>query len=68
MKLAMIFSCDAGCDVGDDTGSPVSEEYGSHGNEFNGLVKGLQISIADTAPSTDLVGPAQAVRIAMARQ
>jgi hypothetical protein len=36
---------------------------------LNGLVEGVQISIADTAASTDhLVGPAEAVRIAMARQ
>ena len=69
MTLAMVFSADDGCDVGEDTGSPVSEDYGSRGNEFNGVVKGVQISIADTAGSTDhLVDPAEAVRIAMARQ
>ena len=49
MTLAMVFSADDGCDVGEDTGSPVSEDYGSRGNEFNGVVKGVQISIADTA-------------------
>ena len=26
--LAMIFSADDGCDVGEDSGSPVSEDYG----------------------------------------
>jgi arylsulfatase len=69
MTLAMVFSCDDGCDVGEDTGSPVSEDYGSRGNEFNGTVKGAQIAIADAAESSDhLVNPEEAVRIAMARQ
>jgi len=67
--LAMVFSADDGCDVGEDTGSPVSEDYGPRGNEFNGTVKGAQIAIAGAAESSDhLVNPEEAVRIAMARQ
>jgi arylsulfatase len=66
---AMIFSADDGCDVAVDTGSPVSQDYGPRGNEFNGHVKGVQIAIADAAENVDhLVQPEQAVRIAMARQ
>jgi arylsulfatase len=66
---AMIFSADDGCDVGEDTGSPVSEDYGPRGNAFNGRVKGVQIAIADAAENSDhLVSPQEAVRIAMARQ
>jgi arylsulfatase len=69
MTLAMVFSADDGCDVGEDTGSPVSQDYGSRGNEFNGTVKGVQIAIADAAKSSDhLIDPEEAVRIAMARQ
>jgi arylsulfatase len=69
MTLAMVFSADDGCDVGEDTGSPVSEDYGSRGNEFNGRVKGVQLAIADAAESSDhLISPQEAVRIAMARQ
>jgi arylsulfatase len=65
----MIFSADDGCDVGEDTGSPVSEDYRPHGNAFSGRVKGVQIAIADAAESSDhLVSPEDAVRIAMARQ
>ena len=67
--LPMVFSADDGCDVGEDTGSPVSQDYGPRGNEFNGTVKGAQIAIADAAESSDhLVSPEEAVRIAMARQ
>jgi hypothetical protein len=43
---AMIFSADDGCEVGEDTGSPVSEDYGPRGNAFTGRVKGVQIAIA----------------------
>jgi arylsulfatase A-like enzyme len=66
---AMIFSADDGCDVGVDTGSPVSPDYGARGNEFTGRVMGVQIAIAGDAVSADhLVSPAEAVRVAMARQ
>ena len=66
---AMVFSADDDCDVGVDTGSPVSPDYGSRGNEFSGQVKGVQIAIAKDAVAPDhLVSPEEAVRIAMARQ
>src|SRR4029077_1925243 len=66
---AMVFSADDGCDVGVDTGSPVSPDYGSRGNEFTGQVKGVQIAIADDAVSADhLISPEEAVHMAMARQ
>jgi len=69
MTQAMVFSADDGCDVGLDSGSPVSPEYSSRGNEFNGDVKGVEIAIADAAESVDhLIQPEDAIRIAMARQ
>jgi arylsulfatase len=65
----MVFSADDGCDVGVDTGSPVSPDYGSRGNEFSGHVKGVLLSIAEDANSQDhLVSPEETIRIAMARQ
>jgi arylsulfatase A-like enzyme len=66
---AIVFSADDGCDVGVDTGSPVSPDYGSRGNEFTGTIKGVQLAIAKDAESFDhLVSPEEAVRIALARQ
>ena len=66
---AMIFSADDGCDVGMDTGSPVSPDYGSRGNEFSGVVKGVQLALGEDAQSHDhLVSADDALRIAMARQ
>ncbi|MBK8553618.1 MAG: arylsulfatase [Ignavibacteria bacterium] len=69
MTLAMIFSADDGCDVGLDSGAPVSQDYGPQGNGFNGKIKGVQIAIADAAENSDhLVSPEDAIRIAMARK
>jgi arylsulfatase A-like enzyme len=69
MTQAMIFSGDDGCDVGEDSGAPVSPDYGSHGNAFNGVVKGVQLAIAEAAENLDhLVSPEDAIRIAMAVQ
>ena len=67
--LPMIFSADDGCDVGEDSGAPVSPDYGPSGNSFNGRVKGVQLAIADAAESVDhLISPEEAILIAMARQ
>jgi len=67
--LAMIFSADDGLDVGEDSGAPVSPDYGPHGNAFNGKVKGVQLAIAEAAEDADhLVKPEDAIRLAMARQ
>ena len=69
MTQAMVFSADDGCDVGEDSGAPVSPDYGSRGNAFNGRVKGVQLAIAEGAENSDhLVSPEEAIRIAMARQ
>jgi hypothetical protein len=66
---AMIFSADDGCDVGRDTGAPVSEDYGAVGNAFNGEVKGVLIAIEEAAEDSDhLISAEDTVRIAMARQ
>jgi arylsulfatase A-like enzyme len=66
---ANIFSADDGCDVGQDTGSPISEEYGPRGNEFSGRVKGVLIELGDGPENSDhMVDPHEAVRVALARQ
>jgi hypothetical protein len=67
--LATLFSADDGCDVCEDSGAPVSPDYGSQGNAFNGRVKGVQLAIADAAESADhRIDPAVVVHLAMARQ
>jgi arylsulfatase A-like enzyme len=65
----MIFSADDGCDLGQDTGSPVSPDYGPRGNEFTGRVRGVEIAISTAAEEVDhLISPEEVVRLAMARQ
>jgi arylsulfatase len=66
---AMIFSADDGCDVGMDTGAPVSQDYGPRGNEFSGTVRGIEIAIAEAAEHADhMVSPEEAIRVAISRQ
>ena len=67
--LAMIFSADDGADVGEDSGAPVSPDYDSVGNAFNGEVKGVLLSIVDDPDNSGhLVKPEDAVRAALGRQ
>ena len=67
--LAMIFSADDGCDVGEDSGAAVSPDYSSVGNAFNGEIRGVQLSIADDPNNSDhLVKPEDAINAAMGRQ
>jgi arylsulfatase A-like enzyme len=65
---AMIFSADDGCDVGQDTGSPVSQDYRAGENAFSGRVLGVLISIDETGNSDHLVTAEDAIRVALARQ
>jgi arylsulfatase len=67
--LPNVFSADDGCDVGVDTGSPVSPDYLPGRNAFNGRVKGVELAIAEAAQAENhRVSPQDAVRIALARQ
>jgi arylsulfatase len=69
MTQAMIFSADDGADVGEDSGAPVSPDYGPVGNAFNGEVRGVQLSIVDDPNNAGhLVQPEDAIRAAMGRQ
>ena len=43
----MAFSADEACDVGADTGSPASPDYGPTGNKFTGEIAWVQIDIGD---------------------
>jgi hypothetical protein len=63
----LIYSADEACDVGSDTGSPSSPDYGPTDNKFNGEIDWVQIDIG--ADSQDhLIKPEDRLTIAMARQ
>ena len=69
MTAPLVFSADDGCDVGRDTGAPVSPEYGARDNAFTGRVKGVEIAVAEAADIADhILDPQEVVRVAMARQ
>ena len=65
--LPIIFSADDGCDVGEDSGAPVSPDYKAGHNHFNGRVKGVLLSIAEDGGGHQ-VDPLESVRVALARQ
>jgi arylsulfatase A-like enzyme len=67
--VPMLFSADETCDVGSDSATPVSDDYGARDSEFTGQVRWVQIDIDEAAEDVDhLIGPEERLRIAMARQ
>jgi hypothetical protein len=65
----MLFSGDETTDVGGDTATPVSDDYGPRDSVFTGRVRWLQIDIDEAAEDLDhLITPEERLRIAMARQ
>jgi arylsulfatase len=65
--IPMGFSADEACDVGMDTGSPASPDYGPTGNRFTGEIAWLQIDIGEDGHD-HLIAPEDRLNIAMARQ
>ncbi len=63
----MAFSADEACDVGCDTGSPASPDYGPTGNAFSGTIAWVQIDLG--ADSHDhLITAEDRFNITMAKQ
>jgi len=65
--VPMVFSGDETCDVGKETGSPVTSDYGRLGNEFSGKVRWVQIDLG-VDDADHLISPEERLRLAMARQ
>jgi arylsulfatase len=63
----MAFSADEACDVGSDTGSPASTDYGPHGNKFSGTIAWAKIDIGDDGHD-HLVTAEDKLNISMSRQ
>jgi len=66
--LAFVYSADDGCDVGEDGGAPVSPDYKAGDNRFNGVVKGVQLSIEEEDNPEHQIKPEDAILVALARQ
>jgi arylsulfatase len=67
--VPMVFSGDETTDLGQDTGTPVTDDFGSVGQAFNGRIDWVQIDIDEAAEDLDhLITPDERLRIVMARQ
>jgi arylsulfatase len=67
--VPMVFSADETTDVGSDSATPVSDDYGPKDSRFAGRVEWVQIDLDEAAEDADhLISPEERLRIAMARQ
>jgi arylsulfatase len=65
----LMFSGDETTDIGADTATPVSDDYGPRDSRFSGRVRWVQIDVAEAAEDVDhLISPEERYRVAMARQ
>jgi arylsulfatase len=67
ITIPMGFSADEACDVGCDTGSPASTDYGPSGNRFTGTIDWVQIDIGDDSHD-HLITPKDRLNLAMGKQ
>ncbi len=67
--VPMLFSGDETTDLGSDSATPVSDDYGLKDSAFTGRVRWVQLDIDEAAEDPDhLITPDERLRIAMARQ
>ena len=65
----MLFSGDETTDVGFDSATPVSDDYGARDSRFNGKVHWVQIDLGKDAEDADhLITDEERLRVAMTRQ
>ena len=65
--VPLIYSGDETCDLGSDTGTPVSDDYTSEGSTFTGTINWVQLD-AGNDDQDHLITPEERLRVAMARQ
>jgi arylsulfatase len=67
--VPLIFSGDETTDLGQDTASPVADDYTAGESRFNGTMRWVQIDVDEAAEDLDhLISPDERFRVAMARQ
>jgi arylsulfatase A-like enzyme len=65
--VPMIYSGDETCDVGSDSGTPVSEDYAGESSRFTGTVNWVELEIGDDNHD-HLITPEERMRVATAIQ
>jgi arylsulfatase len=64
-----LFSADETADVGSDTATPVSDDYGVANGAFHGRIRWVELDVDEAAEDIDhLITLEERLRIAMARQ
>ncbi|BCJ75817.1 arylsulfatase [Catellatospora sp. IY07-71] len=67
--VPMVFSADETTDIGNDTATTVSPDYGPHEAAFTGRVHWVEITLGQDAEDADhLISPDERFKIAMVRQ
>jgi arylsulfatase len=67
--VPLIFSGDETTDLGQDTASPVADDYSAAESRFNGAVNWVQLDVDEAAQDIDhLISPEERLRVALARQ
>jgi len=67
--VPMMFSADETTDIGSDTSTPVSDDYGPRDSHFTGRIHWVELGIDEHAQDLDhLITAEERYRIAMARQ
>ncbi len=67
--VPMLFSADETTDVGSDTGTPVSDDYGPGDSAFTGRIDRVQLDIDEAAEDSDhFITAEERYRVAMSRQ
>jgi arylsulfatase len=65
----MMFSGDETTDVGGDSATPVSDDYGPKDSAFSGRVRWVQIDVDEAAEDVDhLISPEERLHLVMAKQ
>ncbi len=67
ITIPMAFSGDEACDVGRDTGSPASPDYGPGGNRFTGTIDWVRIDIGEDRHD-HLITPEDRLNVALGKQ
>jgi arylsulfatase len=68
-SVPLVFSLDETCDVGEDGGLPVSDDYRSEDSRFTGTVHTVLIEVAEGAADFNhLIDPQLRLSVALARQ
>jgi arylsulfatase A-like enzyme len=67
--VPLLFSGDETTDIGSDTATPVSDDYGIRGSEFTGRIRWVQLDIDEAAENLDhLITAEERLQLAMSRQ